>query len=163
MGRWKIVFLVALSVLVISKESAGQTGRLAGLEEIRVVVESLGRIEDKTRLNRGDLTIHTLALLKEKVPRLVIKGTAKSFIYINARLAVSQAGGRTNNYFGAVWVGVYRPVIIKKTGLPVSAMVWYRAQGVEGILAGARDYVQQTLERILIVFATEWSRDNPGQ
>ena len=163
MGRWGIVFLIALSVLVASRESAGQGGRLAGLEEIRVVVESLGSIEDKTNLKRGDLTIHTLALIKEKVPRLEINGSAKSIIYINARLALSQGRGKTNHYFGAVWVGVYRPVIIKKTGRSVNAMVWYRARGVEGVLGGARDYVQQTLERILIAFATEWSGDNPDQ
>jgi hypothetical protein len=158
--RLRTLVLVTLSVLVGAKGAAGQTGRLGGLDEIRVVVESLGESEDKTGLNRGNMTIHTLALLKDKVPRLIINGTAESFIYINTRLANPAESG-SNDYYGAVWIGVYRPVIIKKTGLPISAMVWYRARGVTGTVAGANTHIQQTLERILTQFATDWLKDNP--
>jgi len=160
--RLGTVFLVALSILAGANSASGQAGRLAGLDEIRVVVESLSGVEDKTGLNRGDMTIHTLALLKDKAPRLVINGTAESFIYVNTRLAINPVNSGKNDYYGAVWIGVYRPVIIKKTGLAISAMVWYRARGVTGTVDGANAYIQQTLDRILTQFATEWSGDNPN-
>ena len=162
MIRLGVLFSAALFLLVVAEESASQMGRLAGLQEVRIVVENLGPNQKKTGLNRGDLTIHSLSLLKDKLPSLVINGTAESFLYINARLALTQGEENKNAYYGAVWVGVYRNVILKKTGLPISAMVWYRARGVTGTLDGANAHIQQTLERVLIQFAIEWSRDNPG-
>ena len=155
------LFGVTLLLLAGTGTASGQTGRLTGSDEMRVVVEGLGGAGDKTGLDRGALTIHALALLRDKASPLVINGTAESFLYVNTRLALSPEGKDQDNYYGAVWIGVYRPVIIKKTGLSISAMVWYRARGVTGTVAGAKDHIQRTLERILTQFASEWSRDNP--
>ena len=161
MVRLGAVICALVLVIASAEESAGQTGRLTGLEEIRVVVESLGAMEDKTGLKQGDLTIHVLTVLRNRLPRLVINGTADSFLWVNARLAMSETGGRSNYYYGAIWVGLFRPVVIKKTGLPINAMVWYRASGVEGALEGANGHVRQTLNQIFAHFTTEWMRDNP--
>ncbi len=59
MVRLGAIIGLLFSIAAVTGESAGQILRLAGLDEIRVVVESLGKMEDQTGLKQTDVTIHS--------------------------------------------------------------------------------------------------------
>lgn len=160
MWRLYLPFFVALLILAVPRELAGQWehDRLAELPEVRIVAEGLMGDIEKSGLNKESLTNHTLALLRKKLPRLVINKSAESFLYVNARL--SRLGEEKTVYYGAVWVGVYRPVIIKKTGKSISAMVWFRARSITGPLDDAVTHVRGNLDILITHFAAHWHRGN---
>ena len=103
----------------------------------------------------------TLNLLRSKTPRLIVSQGTNAFLWINTRLALTNMGDGKTLYYGAVWVGAYRPVIIKKTGQSVTGMIWYRARSITGPLNEAVSQVQHSLDKILTQFAAEWEKDNP--
>jgi hypothetical protein len=156
-----IYFLPILLFVAEPKESAGQTGRLASLQRIRLVVEEVGAHGEKSGVTRDYLVNRTLQLLRSKTPRLIVGQGTDSFLWINTRLALTNTGNGKTVYYGAVWVGAYRPVIIKKTGQSVTGMIWYRARSITGPLNGAISQVDDSLEKILTQFAAEWEKDNP--
>ncbi len=156
-----IHFLPILLFVAVPEESAGQTGRLASLQRIRIVVEDVGVHGEKSGVTRDFLVNQTLNLLRSKTPRLIVSQGTDAFLWINTRLALTNMGDGKTVYYGAVWVGAYRPVIIKKTGQPITGMVWYRARSITGPLNGAVSQVQDSLDKILTQFASEWEKDNP--
>jgi hypothetical protein len=156
-----IHFLPILLFVAVAEESAGQTGRLARLQRVRIVVEDVGGPGKKSGVTRDFLVNRTLSLLRSKTPRLIVGQGTDSFLWINTRLALTNTGNGETVYYGAVWVGAYRPVIIKKTGQSVTGMIWYRARSITGPLNGAVSQVEDSLEKILTQFAAEWEKDNP--
>lgn len=125
-----IYFLPMLLLVILPDKSEEQTGRLARLERIRIVVEEIGAPGEKSGVAREFLVKETLHLLRNKAPRLLVSQGTDSFLWINSRLALTNMGNGETVYYGAVWVEAYRAVTINKTGQSVTGMIWDRARNI---------------------------------
>ena len=72
MRRLLLINFLALQFLLGPNKVLGQSSELAQLEGITLVVENLDRKETMLGLNEEWIKAHTLALLRHKVPRIVV-------------------------------------------------------------------------------------------
>jgi len=159
MVRLYVAGFFAMFMLVVPKESVGQNGQLAELNEIKIVVEYLRSETKRLGLKRLAIKDHVLVLLRSKLPRLSVKDSAIPYIYINVKLGI---GLRAEiDYFGSVTVAVKRGVIIVETGEAIAAGVWNKGRALTGPKKSAVNNVREALNSLLTAFAADWYRDNP--
>jgi len=165
MVRLFLSVFFALFILAVPKESVGQTGQLAGLTEIKILVENLSRAAKQSGLIGTQFKDHILDFLQSKLPRLAVAKSGDSFIDVSINIDyVTTASGRSNNDFnGSILLQIYRKVAVHKTAKVVLVPVWTKSFSLEGPLSSAHSHVRDTLDDLLTKFAADWYRDNPSK
>jgi len=163
MIRLYLSVFFALFVLVVPKESVGQNGELAKLNEVKIVLAALTSEQKKLGLKTQAITDHALVLLRSKLPRLSVKDSAIPYVYININIGIGKVGGVARDYYGAIRVEIKRHVIINTTGKSFYAVVWDTGMRVTGPMNDAVDESRIVLELLLTQFAADWYRDNPAK
>ncbi len=154
------ILLIALLVLIVPVESAGQNGQLARLSEVHIVVERLSQDAKELGFNSDDIRNHIFVNLRRKLPRLVVNESAVPFIDIMAN--INRVGGEIiRGYFGEVQIQVYRRVIVIESGSTTIAPVWTNSFVLTSPPDRAAASVREALVRQLTRFAADWYRDNP--
>ena len=119
---------LALFFLVVPRESIGQNGQLAELNDVKVAVEYLPGKLERLGLRRQAITDHAFVILRSKLPRLTVNNSASSIVYININLELGSTTRRVEiDYFGAIEVSVMRTVRIIKTNGVTYADLWGRS------------------------------------
>jgi len=107
MSRLYPTLLFALLVLVVPVGSAGFY-ELGKLSEVRIYIEKLGISERELGLNRDEIKNHVIELLQNKLPRLVVKESADTIVYIVITLDFMKSGGDKSGYFGGIRIILWR-------------------------------------------------------
>ncbi len=149
---------VALFILAVPEESAGQYGGLTELSDVRIVVEELSRKEKKLGLSEDQVENHVFVLLQSKLRRRLVNDSVEPYIYININVGITDGG----DYYGTVKVDIYRQVTINKTGKIFLASVWSGDISLTGPQRDAVNHVRSLLDQLLTIFAAAWYRDNPN-
>ena len=89
MARLYPMLLFALLVLVVPVESAAQTGELAKLSKVKIVVEKLTQDSKELGLNEDDIIYQVFVYLRSKLSRLKVSKSADSTVYVNANILKS--------------------------------------------------------------------------
>ena len=160
MARLYLMLYLALLVLVVPVDSAGQNGQLARLSEVHIVVERLSQDAIELGFNRDEIRNYVFVNLGRKLPRLVVNESAVPFIDIVAN--INKVGGEIiSGYFGEVQIQVYRRVIVIESGSATIAPVWTNSFVLTSPPDRAAASVREALVRQLTRFAADWYRDNP--
>ena len=162
MARLYRIFYLALLVLVVSVESAAQTGELARLSEVAILIETLSRDAKELGLNRDDIKNHVFVLMRSKLPRLIVNESADPYVYIRATLHIGKSKSGTKlNFYGAIQLHVKRRVSISKTGKSMFSDVWESIYIITGQMSDTNAQTRHFLDLLVTKFAAEWYRDNP--
>ncbi len=153
----------ALQFLAIIEGHAGEKGNLIQLREVRIVVEDSNSHMKEMGLTEAALKNHVLALLLGKLPRVDVKDSAESFVYVNVNVLYGSMGNRRKYYFGNVNVQVKQPVVKNNTNEEIVASVWSISHVVTGPPTSAPAHVWSSLETMLTTLATDWYQDNPSK
>ena len=160
MARFYTMLLFALLVLVVPGGSAGFY-ELGKLSEVRIYVEKLGSSERELGLNRDEIKNHVIELLQNKLPRLVVKESADTIVYIVITLDFMKSGGDKSGYFGGIQLQVFRRVTVNKTGKFAMAALLTRSSTLYGLTKEEAPPVRRLLDKLLTTFAVDWVKDNP--
>jgi len=161
MARLYTMLLIALLVLVVPVESAGQNGGLAKLSEVRIFVENINDSE-KFGVNEEDLKDYVFVFLRSKLPRLKVQSEALTSLGITVSLTYTEdTSGRKLGYFGYVFLRTMREVIIIETKKNTDAAVKASVLSLNGPLENPSTHVKRILDQLLTTFAADWYRDNP--
>ena len=160
MARLYPLLFFALLVLVVPVGSAGFY-ELGKLSEVRIYVEKLGSSERELGLNRDEIKNHVIELLQNKLPRLVVKESADTIVYIVITLDFMKSGGDKSGYFGGIQLQVFRRVTVNKTGKFAMAALLTRSATLYGLTKGAAPNVRRLLDKLLTTFVADWVKDNP--
>ena len=165
MVRLFLSVFFALFILAVPKESVGQTGQLAGLTEIKLLVKTLSRAAKQSGLTETQFKDHILVFLQSKLPRLAVAKSGDSFFDVSINIDyVTTASGRSKRGFnGSISLQIYRKVAVHKTAKVVLLPVWTKSFPLEGPLSSAHSHVRVTLDDLLTKFAADWYRDNPNR
>ena len=164
MIRLYLLFFLALLILVVPKESAGQNGNFTEMSETFISVPNLSRCAKKLGLDKTSIKNQALVLLRSKLPRLLVKDSAVSGVYVSVYAGPTKTvGGNTVGYFGYVSVGVSRNVTITKTGLNTAGFLWYNTLAIRGTTSTVMENVRISLDQLITEFAAAWYRDNPSK
>jgi len=128
MVRVYLPFFLALFILVVPKESVGQLGHLAEVNDINITVEDIGSDEQKLGFKKQEIQSHVFVLLRSKLPRLAVRDVSYSTIYVNINIGLTNTG----SYYGSVRVEILRPATIKKTGKLTTGTFWIRDTRLSG-------------------------------
>ena len=153
----------ALFILVVPKVSVGQYGNFTDLSEVTIQVGKLESVTKKLGLDETAIKNHALVLLRSKLPRLLVKDSADSTVYIHVDVGEVRTGREAIGYYGFVSVGVSRVVTIIKTGKVTEADLFYGTQRLRGPLSNTSDGVRGVLDSLLTSFAAAWDKDNPSE
>jgi hypothetical protein len=159
MYRLYLSLFVALLILAVPEESAGQYGGLTELSEVKIVVEELSLEEKKLGLSEDQVKNHIFVLLQSKLRRRLVKDSVDPYIYVNINVGITDGGA----YYGTVQVDIYRQVTINKTGRIFLTSVWSEGISLTGPEREAVNHVRSQLDQLLTGFASAWYRDNPNQ
>jgi len=157
MVRLYLPVFLALFIVAVPKESAGQNGELAGLSEAHIVIKDLSNISKAVGITRNGITEYVFVQLRSRLPRLEIKKSATPYVYVTISVNRSQSPG----YFGSVSISINRSVTINQTGKIVSAPIWNDYLSFEGPPNQIDAGVRYALDRLITNFAADWYRDNP--
>jgi len=162
MIRPYLPIFLALIILAVPKESAGQYANFADLSEVAIVVDKLEVAAEKFGLDEMAIKRQVLVLLQSKLPDLIVNDAADSGVGILIIVGESKGHqGNTLGYFGSVSVGLTRKVTIMKTGAMTSGYLWYGARAIKGPTSGLIEHVRDVLDQLLTDLAAVWHRDNP--
>ncbi len=126
------------------------------------MVEEMDRKEKMLGLNEEWLKNHTLVLLQQKVPQLMVnQPSAEGSLLVDATFGIIEREGKTIRYYGVLEVEAFRLVAIKKTEQIIWAPVWDGQYILTGQPQKATAQVKETLDLIITDFAAKWHRDNP--
>ena len=159
---------LALFILAVPKESVGQGGELAGLNEVSLLVEELPSSTKRFSIKQA-IKDHALVLLRSKLPRLSVVNESSTifppYVYIRVNLRIgSTFGGKEVDYYGSVTVDINRYVTINRTGKRTYGSIWNSSSNMTGPREGsAVNHVREVLDGLLTKFAADWYRDNPAK
>jgi len=153
----------ALFILVVPKESVGQYGNFTDLSGVTIQVGKLGSVTKKLGIDETAIKNHALVLLRSKLPRLLVKDSADSTVYIHVDVGEVTTGREAIGYYGFVTVSVSRVVTIMKTGKVTEADLFSGTQRLRGPLSHTSDGVRGVIDNLLTSFAAAWSKDNPSK
>ena len=164
MIRLYLPFSLVLLFLVVPKESAAQSGNLAEMSEVAVVVLR-GLTKGITQvLNEREITNLALVLLRSKMPRLLVKDSADSIVLIFVNIApTATTTNPVTGHFGFVSVGVQDNVTIVRTGKIGRGYLWYNIQEFSGSTSDINNNIREALDRLITRLAADWYRDNPAK
>jgi len=148
---------------MVPKESLGQNGELVKLEEVRIVVAHISKVEKKLGLTKEDLKNHIFVFLRSKLPRLKVREYAESYIWIGVTPDYITQGASKTGVYGLVDVRVYSAVTIKTSKRNASVAIWVATNTFIGPLGDISTQVKEWLDRHLTKFAADWYRDNPSK
>ncbi len=161
MVRLYIFLSLALFILAVPKESAGQHGNFTDLSEVAIVVVKLESATKELGLNETEIKDHLLDFIRSRLPYLLVSDSADSSVVVLVNLARSTAyQGYSLGYFGSVSMGVRRKVIIMNTGRVASGYLWYETRALTGGSSDINEHVRSVLDNLLTSFAAAWDQDN---
>jgi len=158
---------VALFVVSVPEGLRAQNGRLAGLDEVNILVEDLPSSTKRLGLTEQSIKDQVLVLLRSKLPRLSVVNNSSTifapYVYIQVNLRIGKTvGGKEVDFYGSVQVDINRYVTINRTGKRTYGTIWNGSSTLTGPMNGsAVNDVRDTLDDLLTKFAADWYRDNP--
>ena len=161
--RWFYLPLTfVLIVLAPSNGLSAEANGLADLQTVNVVIDDLDSGASKLGLNEKLLADHTLALLRSKVPQLIVnKSSAEGTLLVDVTVETIKEDGKTVRYYGVIEVEVFRLVTVQKTGQSILPPVWDGQYILTGEVGKAVEQVKDALGLILSDFASKWLEVNP--
>ena len=164
MVRFYLPFFLALLFFVVPKESAAQSGNLAEMSEVAIVVLNNLAKGITQVLDEREITNQALVLLRSKMPRLLVKDSADSIVLIFVNIApTATTTNPISGHFGFVSVGVQDNVTIVRTGKIGRGLLWYNIQDFSGSTSDINNNIREALDRLITALAADWYRDNPSK
>jgi len=160
MIRPYLLLSVALFVVSVPEGLRAQDGRLAGLDEVRIVVESLGSEERKLGLSKDSLRDQVFVFLQGKLPRIRVGKSTYAFIYIRTTALIYKG---IKAYAISIELDVRSKVSSWMTKKPIWANVWNTSALIKGPEGEAASHLRAMLDTLLTKFAADWYRDNPAK
>ena len=158
MIRPYLLLSVALFVVSVPEGLRAQDGRLAGLNEVGIIIEPLDSKISKLGLTEDDLRNQVFVYLQGKLPRIKVYKNATSSIYIRVTGLIFD---KIKSYAMFIEVMVYDNVIIQRTKKQVVGLLWDSGYLMKGPNNSVANHVREILETRLTEFAADWYRDNP--
>jgi len=162
MARLYPILLLALLILVLPVEAAGQYGQLGKLSELKIVVLPFSNYEKKLELNEDNIKNQIFEFLRSKLPRVSVKESAIEGLNVIINLGENrlESGGKAG-YNGLIDVRIYRLAKIKNNGLNTNVIVWSKGGSLAGPTSGGEAFIKEVLAQLLAQFAADWNKDNP--
>ena len=161
MVRLYLPFFLALFILAVPREAAGQNGSFTDVSEVAIQVEELNSQAKNLGLDETAIKNHVLVLLRTKLPRLLVEDSALSRVHINVDVGDIRTGSEVLAYYGSVSMGVTRMVTIMETRKVTLAFLYNSTIRITGPPSRTSENVRGVLDQLLTGFAAAWYQDNP--
>jgi hypothetical protein len=112
-----LAFLLFLSIVCATPLAAQTFIDLKELKQVKIVIEELDVDADRAGITRGAIESQTIAALKQDMPKVEVKDSAVSYVYLRVITSF-----RDNWCAVRVVIQVWRPVmVLRDDGEPVAA------------------------------------------
>jgi hypothetical protein len=148
-------------LLLTPRPSAPVVEPLKDLQQVRLIVEDLGKTEEDAGLSKEELESQALVAFRRDLPRLRINKAANSWVYVNI-LAVHAGSGFAVN----LRIEVNRPVKILQDWseseiAETTAPVWDDAKILAGPKYDMASRIHESINDMTTKLAADFYRQNP--